>query len=592
MITSALLGIAMSAFFGGRSECRIRRQAVPVCYTDFLSMYPTVNALLRLWPFHIAARIVTVDATDEVRALLECITAPDLFVRDTWPAFAFYAKIAPDSDVLPVRAQYAHGAGRTIGLNYLTSGTPLWYAGPDLVASKLLTGRSPRILEAVRLVPVGVAPSLNGVSLGGEVPIDPTRDDFFRVVIEERKRLSTRGNLSGAERKRLDKLLKVIANGGGYGIFAEMNRRELPTNKQADLTAYSHDGARAVRSAAPEEPGRFCCPPIAALITAGARLMLALLEKTVTDAGGSYAFCDTDSMAIVATEEGGLVPCEGGALRMPDNRAAILALSWAEVDAIVARFASLSPYALDAVPGSVLKIENYNYADNDDTKERRELQCFVVSAKRYSLFVLQSDSQPSVVKSSEHGLGALLNPLDPNGTASRRWVDEFWTVILCRALNYPYVLPEWYALPALSRLAISKAALLAPFATANRKKSYDDQIKPYNFLICAHVAAHGHPQGVDPHRFHLVAPYERRPAMWLKAKWVDRYSGRRFHIRTGLNTGLASQSQAFVSSYAGVLQQYETHPEPKSAAPGGGECTRDTRGILGRRHVTVRSVEV
>ena len=53
-------------------------------------------------------------------------------------------------------------------------------------------------------------------------------------------------------------------------------------------------------------------PPVAALIVAGARLMLAMLEKCVTDRGGNYAFCDTDSMEIVATEFGGLYECEGG----------------------------------------------------------------------------------------------------------------------------------------------------------------------------------------------------------------------------------------------------------------------------------------
>jgi hypothetical protein len=33
---------------------------------------------------------------------------------------------------------------------------------------------------------------------------------------------------------------------------------------------------------------------IAALIPAAARLMLALLERTVTECGGHFALCDTD----------------------------------------------------------------------------------------------------------------------------------------------------------------------------------------------------------------------------------------------------------------------------------------------------------
>ena len=55
---------------------------------------------------------------------------------------------------------------------------------------------------------------------------------------------------------------------------------------------------------------------IAALIPSAARLMLAVLERTVTDFGGYYAFCDTDSMAVIATAEyGGMIECPGrGAL--------------------------------------------------------------------------------------------------------------------------------------------------------------------------------------------------------------------------------------------------------------------------------------
>ncbi len=55
----------------------------------------------------------------------------------------------------------------------------------------------------------------------------------------------------------------------------------------------------------PEEPGDYCFPPVASLITGAARLMLALLEKSVAKLGGTYAMEDTDSMAIVATETGG-----------------------------------------------------------------------------------------------------------------------------------------------------------------------------------------------------------------------------------------------------------------------------------------------
>ena len=54
----------------------------------------------------------------------------------------------------------------------------------------------------------------------------------------------------------------------------------------------------------PESPGEFCFPPLASLITGGSHLLLALLERLVTDRGGTYAMEDTDSIAIVARQRG------------------------------------------------------------------------------------------------------------------------------------------------------------------------------------------------------------------------------------------------------------------------------------------------
>src|SRR5207249_3668970 len=51
------LGYAQSAFFGGRTSAHIRKIAAPVVYTDFLSMYPTVNRLMNLWSFVVAEKI-------------------------------------------------------------------------------------------------------------------------------------------------------------------------------------------------------------------------------------------------------------------------------------------------------------------------------------------------------------------------------------------------------------------------------------------------------------------------------------------------------------------------------------------------------
>jgi len=57
------------------------------------------------------------------------------------------------------------------------------------------------------------------------------------------------------------------------------------------------------------------------------RLMLALLEKSLSERGGTYAMEDTDSMAIVATEHGGIIACPGGRERTDDGREGVTALS-------------------------------------------------------------------------------------------------------------------------------------------------------------------------------------------------------------------------------------------------------------------------
>src|SRR6202035_967276 len=98
---------------------------------------------------------------------------------------------------------------------------------------------------------------------------------------------------------------------------------------------FSGEASITERTSIMERPAPWYFPPASALITAGGRLLLAMLEKMVTDAGGTYLMCDTDSMAIVSSERGGLVPCNGGPHKMADGSDAIKALSWSETREIV-----------------------------------------------------------------------------------------------------------------------------------------------------------------------------------------------------------------------------------------------------------------
>jgi hypothetical protein len=381
------MGYAMSAFYGGRAECRIRRTLVPVVHTDFTSMYPTVQSLMGLWELLSAEEIEVIEATEEVQQLLSQVSVDACFRPEAWPKLVGFAQVVPQGDFLPHRAKYLHDEW-TVGVNYLTAKEPLWWALPDLVGSKLRTGRPPKILHAFRLRPRG-RQRLKPVWMRGEVRIDPRKENPFRAVIEQRQRVKHKDD-------RTQRFLKVFANAGSYGIFVEMNRKETPKEKPEEIEVYGREGGYSCRTTAPEDPGDFCFPPIGAVITAGARLMLALLERCATDAGGTYAFADTDSMAIVASREGGLVACEGGPHRLPDGSPAIRALSWSEVNAIVDRFEDLNPYDRDAVPGSILKIEDVNR--DPESGDRRPIHAFAISAKRYTLLTLDSAGHPKVIE--------------------------------------------------------------------------------------------------------------------------------------------------------------------------------------------------
>ena len=301
------LGWSMSAYYGGRSECRIRRTHVPVVYCDFLSMYPTVCTLMGVWGHLTADHIELSDCTAEVQVLLDRLTVNQCLDQGLWPQLVGIARVIPDGDILPVRARYGAGPSYQIGVNPLHSDQPFWYTLADLAASKILTGRTPRIERAYRLVPSDPAPGLEPVKLLREVQIRPDRDDFFKAIIERRKAAEAEGDI------RLAKSLKVLANSTSYGIYAQMTRHELGPHTTEPVTVYGRAAEPTTfRVHNPEDPGEYCFPPIAAAITGAARLMLATLERLLTDQGGTYAFCDTDSMAIVATETGGLIRCPGG----------------------------------------------------------------------------------------------------------------------------------------------------------------------------------------------------------------------------------------------------------------------------------------
>jgi hypothetical protein len=195
--------------------------------------------------------------------------------------------------------------------------------------------------------------------------------------------------------------------------------------------------------------------------------------------------------------------------------------------------------------------------------------------------------RPRIHDYKEHGLGHLLNPVDPEARekkGERRWIGHLWALLIQEATGQGRSLPPaWLDRPALSRLGITDPTLLRPFAKLNRGRPYRDQIKPFNFLLAAHVLPLGHPPDVDPVRFQLIAPFNSDPGQWRKLAWVNRYDGKRYGISTSGSVGTSGVAR--VATYADQLARYAVHPESKSAGPDGGPCGRATIGLLQRRHV-------
>ena len=222
-VANSMYGISMQAYYGGRAECRIRKTPVPVILTDFTSQYPTVNALLGNWAVLKANSVRFKPCTRRVRAWLKKLDFEDTFDPAFWKNLSFFALVKPEKNILPVRTVYK-GRTRNIGLNYLTSQKPIWYAGPDIVASILLQGTIPRIVKALRMEPSGHQKNLHSTHLAGMVPINPRNDDFFVRVIEQKNHLK-RSDRYASE------FLKVLGNSGSYGLFVQVNPETLQKPK-------------------------------------------------------------------------------------------------------------------------------------------------------------------------------------------------------------------------------------------------------------------------------------------------------------------------------------------------------------------------
>jgi hypothetical protein len=572
----AHFGRIFCAYYGGRAEIRNRRAIRETLYCDFKSMYPTVNGLMSLWQFVIAEGIESKETTADTRAFLQNVTLADFQKRETWQGLTTLVRVKPNSDLFPVRAKYDQRT-YTIGLNYLTSETPLWYTLADCIVSKLLTGKCPEIEEAITYRPGPPQHGLKPIKIMGrdDYTIDPHHDDFYLSLVDLRDEAK-------AKKDPIEKTLKIIVNSMSYGIFIEINRDDAPKSELLSVYGLNGDSVE-IDSKAIEEPGRFFNPLLGVLITGAARLMLGIAEKLTLDFGLDWVFCDTDSLAIARPDE---------LSKSEFREKASQVIDW---------FVPLNPYKK---AGSILQVEKINFGI--ESGEVEPLYCFAISAKRYVLFSSDSKGNPILRKASAHGLGHLIAPyteedappelpvprvsLSEIGVA--RWQHDFWIKILQAALadKPDLVRLDWHpslARPAAQRFSVSNPHLLAWVDPLNDGRPYDEQIRPFGFLLVytAKAGVFAEPpdlescvvdeprRGRPPKREDLkpIAPFDSDPTKALR-NVIDRVTGE-------------SIPSDKLKTYAEALCQYHLSSEDKFD---NGQFL--ARGRTERRHVVATGI--
>lgn len=565
-----ILGIGAQAYYGGRSEARIRLANVPIVHADFVSEYPTVMILLGVWKMLTAEQLRIADATEDVRSLLaKFVNRPDLvFDRNSWKDFCGYALIAPEDDILPVRTEYDEQSDENnIGVNNLEgSDFPIWFAIPDLINSVLQTGKAPKIVKAIRVFPEGIQEGLRAVALRGKELVDPISGDLFKSLIEARQR----------EKKNDPEqafFLKIMAN-AGYGIFMETTPKRVAQSRKVNL--FSGEFHWKTKSKVIEDKGKFYCPVLASLITAGGRLLLGALEREVKIAGGSYLFCDTDSLAMVSAKKERTV-------RLSDSESSeqrtVTAISWATAAKIIAKFESLNPYSF---PGSILKVEKDSLT--------KQLYGFGISAKRYSLF----DEKLRIVHASSHGLGHLFVPgAKWNKQADApEWVMQAWGIIIGN--DSAAGSSTRFKIPAMMRIAITtpKVQIWRVIEQQQQRLPYRLRVKPFNFVVSPIIDRYGDERHNDGFPmtggpFLFIAPFSSKAEDFYKLRYTNVRDGKRYRLAP---LKKKKDSEASPSTLEDIIRAHQLHPESKSLAPTGEPCTFSTRGLLQRTSIRAQGL--
>lgn len=164
--------------------------------------------------------------------------------------------------------------------------------------------------------------------------------------------------------------------------------------------------------------------------------------------------------------------------------------------------------------GSILKVHKLNF-DND--RQRRQLSCYSIAAKRYALYT-KTENDIQIVEPKAHGLGYFYPPKDsPNGWKHEtpQWIFEAWDWIMRGVLGLKRTTPEWFGLPVMMKLTLSTPH----HALKNVAKG--PLTRPNNFMMIPQISPFGQPGGVDPNRFTPITAFSSNRAHWMQSKCIN-----------------------------------------------------------------------
>ncbi len=194
--------------------------------------------------------------------------------------------------------------------------------------------------------------------------------------------------------------------------------------------------------------------------------------------------------------------------------------------------------------------------------EKENVWFYGISSKRYELYTYENDKIKFMEDERSfklHGLGHLKNPFPKD---IEDWQAQIWEDIL--SLHYGYIseldIEDKYSnLYAISRLTVSTSNVLSRFKKVNQGKTWDQQIKPFNFFLVGFQTIEENDKAVKP-----LSAFSSNPQSAVYEPFID------------YETGEIKEGSHYFKPLSKTIIQYVDHPESKF----NGEI-----GILERKHV-------